>query len=85
MIGFSPEVVPGGEMASVKEVKSGKSQRQNTPLSKQCLRYDDQTAKKKAEAKEHGELNYIELPPVLHGADCAEQKPGSSRKKGRAA
>ena len=70
-------------MASVKEVKSGKSQKY-TAL-KTVSRYDDQTTKKTRKSKEHDEWHYNELPWELHGTDYTDQQPGSSRNKGRAA
>jgi hypothetical protein len=35
----------------------------------------DQTTKEKRKSKEHGELHYNELTPVLHGADRARRFP----------
>jgi hypothetical protein len=40
-------------------------------------------SKKTRKSNEHGQWHYNELPPVLHGADCAElSSPGAAEIRG---
>ena len=58
----------------------------NIPLSIQCLCMVIKPFKKNwRKSKVHGEWHHSELPPLIHGANRAEQQPGTSRSKGRAA
>ena len=82
-IGLSPGELQGAKWRQLKRRNQAKAK--NMLLSKQCLYMMTKPQKKLRKSKEHGEKHNNELPLVFHGADRAEQQPGTSRNKGHAA